>query len=95
MSSFIIQIVKVILSDGVRNNLYSHYHSFNLPGVEFMRKPEDLEMGLRLIKGRHPNYTEIIEAELDHYKELCSDLIKQNNELKAQLHKEQLEFHFK
>lgn len=60
-----------------------------------MRKPEDVEIGLRLIKSRHPSYLEIVEAELDHYKELCGDLIVQVNELKAQLHKEQLEFHFK
>jgi len=60
-----------------------------------MRKPEDVEIGLRLIKRRHPSYLEIVEAELDHYKKLCAELIIQCNELKAQLHKEQLEFHFK
>ena len=60
-----------------------------------MRKPEDLEMGIRLIKARHPSYIEIVESELDHYKTLCAELIVKNNELKAQLHKEQLEFHFK
>lgn len=60
-----------------------------------MRKPEDLEMGIRLIKARHPSYIEIVEAELTHYKTLCAELIVQVNELKAQLHKEQLEFHFK
>lgn len=60
-----------------------------------MRKPEDIELGLRLIKARQPTYIEIIEAELAYWKEQNANLIQQNNELKAQLHKEQLEFHFK
>lgn len=60
-----------------------------------MRKAEDVEIGLRLIKRRQPSYLEIVEAELDYWKEQNAKLIIQNNELKAQLHKEQLEFHFK
>ncbi len=60
-----------------------------------MSKSEGTEIGLRLIKKRHPSYIEIVEAELVHYKELCAKLIVQCNELKAQLHKEQMEFHFK
>lgn len=59
-----------------------------------MRKPEDLELGLRLIKARQPSYTEILEAELAYWQEQNGKLIIQINELKAQLHKEQLEFHF-
>lgn len=55
----------------------------------------DVELGLRLIKARQPTYIEIIEAELAYWKEQNANLIQQNNELKAQLHKEQLEFHFK
>lgn len=54
----------------------------------------DVELGLRLIKARQPTYIEIIEAELAYWKEQNANLIQQNNELKAQLHKEQLEFHF-
>jgi len=60
-----------------------------------MRKPEDLERGLRLIKARQPSYTEILEAELAYWQEQNGKLIVQINELKSQLHKEQLEFHFK
>lgn len=60
-----------------------------------MRKPEDIPLGLRLIKARQPSYTEILEAELAYWQEQNGKLIVQINELKAQLHKEQLEFHFK
>ena len=55
----------------------------------------DIEKGMRLIKARHPSYIEIVEAELEHYKKLCAQLIVEKNELKALLHKEQLSFHFK
>ena len=56
---------------------------------------ENIPDRLRIIKARHPSYIEIVEAELDHYKKLSAELIVQVNELKAQLHKEQLSFHFK
>ena len=55
----------------------------------------DVELGLRLIKARQPSYTEILEAELAYWREQNAKLIIQNTELKAQLHREQLEFHFK